>query len=118
MSLAYDATEHVFAALSIDADSPMALLTAYFDEAGTDPAKPAVAVGCYIATCDQWKRFNQDWQWLKEWSGVKDFFIALTKSLFGCMSKRNTGIDRLKLQFIKLSTHSFMPIPYVAGQGL
>ncbi|HEY6300385.1 MAG TPA: DUF3800 domain-containing protein [Candidatus Binatus sp.] len=52
----------------------MAVLTAYFDEAGTDSSKPAVAVGCYVATNEQWKYFNTDWQWLKDWQEIKKYF--------------------------------------------
>jgi hypothetical protein len=81
-ALRYDAIEHVFAALCIRANDPVAVLTAYFDEAGTDASKPAVAVGCYIATCDQWKQFNRGWQWLKEWSGVKDYFHRTDQESF------------------------------------
>src|SRR5580698_3583969 len=78
MSLAeerqWDAFEYLCAALCPDKDTPVAVLTAYFDEAGTDSSKPAVAVGGYIATREQWACFNRDWLWLKDWSGVGEFF--------------------------------------------
>jgi hypothetical protein len=44
----------------------MAMITAYLDEAGTDNKKPAVAVGCYLASQEGWYRFNPLWAKLKE----------------------------------------------------
>ena len=58
------------------------MLSAYFDEAGTDASKPAVAVGCYIATTDQWKAFNEDWRWLRDEVGVKEYFRRADQESF------------------------------------
>jgi hypothetical protein len=75
MSLAeYDAFDHLCDGLSLEATDAVATLSAYFDESGTDASKPAVAVGCYVATVAQWKCFKADWLRLRRRSGVKGYF--------------------------------------------
>jgi len=51
----------------------MAMITTYFDEAGTDNKKPAVAVGCYLASQEDWYRFNPSWAKLKKDDGIEYF---------------------------------------------
>jgi hypothetical protein len=110
----YDAIEHVFAALCVRESDPVAVLTAYFDEAGTDVKKPAVAVGCYIATCDQWKRFNQDWQWLKDRSGVKTYFRRTDQESFW-LHDETKHWDREMQIAVYQAQHAFIHAYTLAG---
>jgi hypothetical protein len=61
----------------------MATLKAYFDEAGTDKKKPAVTVGCYIATTEQWDLFSYYWGKLRDEEQAEYFHRVDLESLQG-----------------------------------
>jgi hypothetical protein len=111
MSLArYDAFEHLYDAPFLTRDTLVASLAAYFDEAGTDASKPAVAVACYVATAVQWKCFNVDWHWLRDWSGVKKYFHRTDQESFWLHDVQNTGTKTNERLSIRHSMLLFMPI--------
>ena len=85
----------------------MATLTAYFDEAGTDSSKPAVAVGCYVATTEQWKRFKLDWIWLKEWQGIKTHFHRTDQESFW-LHEDTKGWDRERQKTVYQAQHALI----------
>jgi hypothetical protein len=85
----------------------VAVLTAYFDESGTDVTKPAVSVGCYIATQAQWKCFNRDWQWLLNWSGIESYFHRTDQESFW-LHEETKDWDRDKLIAVYQAQHAFI----------
>ena len=82
----------------------MSSLILYFDESGTDISEPAVAVACYVATCDQWMSFSENWHWLKEWSDVGDYFHRTDQERFGNTNEPKIEIVGSKLPSYRLST--------------
>jgi hypothetical protein len=70
----YDGFAHLCDGLCLEPTDVVAVLSAYFDESGTDASKPAVAVGCYVATVAQWNCFKADWRRLRRRSGVDGHF--------------------------------------------
>ena len=60
----YNAFEHLWRSVfPIDANEKlMTILTAYFDESGTDGRSPIVAVGGYISTVELWEDFQREWK--------------------------------------------------------
>jgi hypothetical protein len=110
----YDAFEHLCDAMCISPDTVVAVLTAYFDEAGTDASKPAVAVGCYIATSEQWKCFNYDWRWLRDWSGVGKYFRRTNQESFW-LHPETKHWDKAKRASIFQAQHAFIQAHTMAG---
>jgi hypothetical protein len=51
-------------------------LTAYFDDSGTHPESPAAIVAGWIAPHQQWKKFNKEWEKLKDKEGFQVFHMA------------------------------------------
>jgi hypothetical protein len=69
----YDAFEHLCSVMCISPETTVAVLTAFFDEGGTDSSKPAVAVGCYVSTKELWDEFIQSWAKLRDEQHVEYF---------------------------------------------
>jgi Protein of unknown function (DUF3800) len=108
MNLArYDGFAHLCSALCVGEDDFVAVLTAYFDESGTDETKPAVSVGCYLATEAQWKCFNRDWKWLLDWSGIKSYFHRTDQESFW-LHEETKDWDREKQITVYQAQHAFI----------
>ena len=112
----YDAFEHLTDTLCVAPETVVAVLTAYFDEAGTDASKPAVAVGCYVATNEQWKCFNHDWRWLRDWSGVGKFFHRTDQESFWLHPKTKLW-DKAKQITIYQAQHALIHAHGLKGFG-
>jgi hypothetical protein len=74
----YDALEHLCRSIfPIDAkEKVLAMLTAYFDESGTDGRSPIVAVGGYISTQQLWHEFQCEWKQFLTDEGLSIFHTA------------------------------------------
>ncbi len=103
----YDAFGHLCSALCLGENAVVAVLTAYFDEAGTDSLKPAVAVGCYVATKEQWDCFQHDWRWLREWSGVQGYFRRADQETYW-LREDTEHWDRAKQITVFQAQHAFI----------
>src|SRR5437868_5022689 len=51
----------------------MVMLTAYFDESGTDGRSPIVAVGGHLSTVERWEAFQLEWKGFLQNNGVQTF---------------------------------------------
>ena len=58
----YDPFEHLCRSLFVKRNEVFAMITAYFDDSGTDAETQVCSVGGYLATVDQWNRFIPRWQ--------------------------------------------------------
>ena len=61
---------HLIAALFLSADCPMAMFSFYADASGRDETD-YLAVAAFVASADEWLRFNKDWSSVLNKYGVK-----------------------------------------------
>jgi hypothetical protein len=81
----YDAFEHLCRSIfPIDAkEKVLAMLTAYFDESGTDGRSPIVAVGGYVSTQQLWGQFQREWKQFLTDEGIGVFHTTDLLSMRG-----------------------------------
>ncbi len=65
------------------------MLTAYFDESGTDGRSPIVAVGGYVSTQPRWDDFQRDWKRLLDEEQIRVFHTTDLLSLRGEFTSAN-----------------------------
>jgi len=66
----YDPFRHLSQSLFASRNDLFAMITAYFDDSGTNPESDVAAVGGYLASTQQWTRFIPRWKQL-----LKDFDV-------------------------------------------
>lgn len=70
----------------------VAMLTAYFDESGTDERSPAVAMGGYVSTGELWNEFQLEWEAMLSKHRIKEFHTTDLMAFQGEF-KRSDGWD-------------------------
>jgi hypothetical protein len=64
VELQYDAFEHLYRSLFAKPSDLFVMLTAYFDDSGTDSGSRVAVVAGYLGSTANWKRFAEEWRGL------------------------------------------------------
>ena len=86
---AYDSFERLRHSLDLSLNTPMLMLSAYFDESynqptSKDPDAPLVyTVAGYLASVNQWRGYNREWKKALASMGLSSFHMAEFESRIG-----------------------------------
>lgn len=75
---AYSAIEHLAVSISPSRyrDITFAMFAVYFDDSGTHTESDVAVAACYVGDCEQWKRFEDDWERARKSEGFDVFGMA------------------------------------------
>lgn len=74
----YSGVEHLVRSIAPRGceNSLMAMFAVCFDDSGTHPESNVAVAACYVSTCDQWRRLEDDWDLVRRIHDFKVFHMS------------------------------------------